>query len=111
MIRDRGRIKWTSMMLPEHVKLLRDWAHEDTYEEQAETDEQQMEQMNMVIGEAMEQGKDVTITYYANHRHNLLIGSIHYYNDWEKKLHVVDRFSDPHYLRLAEIVDVQFADE
>ncbi|TFI48759.1 YolD-like family protein, partial [Diaphorobacter sp. DS2] len=36
MIRDRGRIKWTSMMLPEHVKLLRDWAKEDTYEQKRE---------------------------------------------------------------------------
>ncbi|MDQ0201957.1 hypothetical protein J2S10_005168 [Neobacillus ginsengisoli] len=25
MIRDRDRIKWVSMMLPEHVKLLREY--------------------------------------------------------------------------------------
>ncbi|WP_409297943.1 YolD-like family protein [Peribacillus sp. SCS-26] len=111
MIRDRGRIKWTSMMLPEHVKLLRDWAHEDTFEQQIEPDEQQFEYMNSIIGEAMEGGKGVAITYYANKRHSLVMGTIHYYNDWEKKLHVVDRFNDFHYLRLAEIVDVQLAED
>ena len=47
MIRDRGRIKWVSMMLPEHIKLLRDWVKEDQYEEQKEIDEQQLELMNM----------------------------------------------------------------
>ncbi|HEY4551210.1 MAG TPA: YolD-like family protein, partial [Bacillus sp. (in: firmicutes)] len=25
MIHDRGRIKWVSMMLPEHVRILREW--------------------------------------------------------------------------------------
>lgn len=29
MIRDRGNIKWTAMMLPEHVKELREWMDED----------------------------------------------------------------------------------
>lgn len=28
-IKDRGRIKWTAMMLPEHTERLRDWYNED----------------------------------------------------------------------------------
>lgn len=107
MIRDRGRIKWTSMMLPEHVKMLRDWAHEDTYEERRDLDEQQLEEMNMAIGEAMETGSSVTITYYEKHRHRLLIGTIHHYNEFEQKLHVADKFNEAHYVRLADIVDVR----
>lgn len=110
MIRDRGRIKWTSMMLPEHVKMLRDWAHEDTYEERKALDEQQLEEMNMTIGEAMETGSAVTITYYEKRRHQLLIGTIHYYNEFEQKLHVVDRFNEAHYVRLANIADVRFTE-
>ncbi|RFU65620.1 YolD-like family protein [Peribacillus glennii] len=111
MIRDRGRIKWTSMMLPEHVKLLRDWAQEDTYEERRDLDEQQLEEMNMAIGEAMETGSAVNIIYYENRRHQLLIGTIHYYNELQQKLHVVDRFDEAHYVRLADIVDVRTAGE
>ncbi len=45
MIRDRGRIKWTSLMLPEHVKMLRDWANEDMWEKTKEIDEQKLEEM------------------------------------------------------------------
>ncbi|WP_148795752.1 YolD-like family protein, partial [Rossellomorea marisflavi] len=48
MIRDRGKIKWTSMMLPEHVKMLRDWAEEDSFEKRRELDEQELEMMNEV---------------------------------------------------------------
>lgn len=29
--RDRGKIKWTAMMLPEHIYLLREWQKEDDY--------------------------------------------------------------------------------
>ncbi|ARD46989.1 hypothetical protein SporoP37_01585 [Sporosarcina sp. P37] len=29
--RDRGKIKWTSLMLPEHLERLRDWQREDEY--------------------------------------------------------------------------------
>lgn len=31
--RDRGRIKWTAMMLTEHVQKLKEWMDEDNYEE------------------------------------------------------------------------------
>ena len=28
-IKDRGRIKWTAMMLPEHVEMIREWYEKD----------------------------------------------------------------------------------
>ena len=39
MIRDRGRKKWTAMMLPEHITKLRDWVGKDSYEEKPAIDE------------------------------------------------------------------------
>ncbi|MGG1628650.1 YolD-like family protein [Rossellomorea sp. NRS-1567] len=110
MIRDRGRIKWTSMMLPEHVKLLRDWAKEDTHEKRIELDEQELDRMNEVVSEAMEFGKLVSITHYVKHRHQLSIGTVHHVDSLEGKLHVVDRFEDVHYIPLASIVDIRFFD-
>ena len=62
MIRDRGRIKWTSMMLPEHVKMLREWVQEDEYEQEKVLDEQQLEQMNETILGAMEFNYQVCLT-------------------------------------------------
>jgi hypothetical protein len=111
VIRDRGRIKWTSMMLPEHVKLLRDWAKEDTYEKRIELDEQALEVLNEVVAEAMEFGKPVSITHYVHHRHELLVGSIHHADSLEGKLHVVDRDGKVHYIRLSGISDIRFSEE
>ncbi|WP_174734229.1 YolD-like family protein [Mesobacillus harenae] len=111
MIRDRGRIKWTSMMLPEHVKMLRDWADEDSYEQEKVVDEQYLEQMNEIILEAMECNKPVMITYYCSRSYKLVLGKIHYWDEPGQKLHVVDRFEDVHRIRMLDIADVRHADE
>ncbi|MBG9448751.1 hypothetical protein ABE67_05345 [Cytobacillus firmus] len=110
MIRDRGRIKWTSMMLPEHVKLLRDWAKEDTYEQKRELDEQKLEYMNEILSEAMEFQKNVTLTHYRGRNYEL-IGSIHYWDDLGQKLHVVDRFGEIHRISINDIADARFTEE
>ena len=106
MIKDRGNIKWTSLMLPEHVGMLREWAKEDTYEQRAVLDEQQLEDMDRIIGEMMEDRHLASIMHYENKRHHLLIGHIHYYDEMKKKLHVVDRFNAVHYIKLENISDV-----
>jgi hypothetical protein len=100
MIRDRGRIKWTAMMLPEHVKMLRDWVKEDTYEEKKEMDEQQLERMNELLSEAMECDQLVTITHYHNQKYEMVIG----------KLHVVDRFEEVHHISIEDIADARITE-
>ncbi|WP_246942435.1 YolD-like family protein [Bacillus pinisoli] len=91
MIRDRGNIKWTAMMLPEHVKLLRDWAKEDEYETKPELDEQKLEQMNEVICEAMAYGAELSITYFNQTHHLTIRGTIHYVDEIQQKLRVVSK--------------------
>lgn len=110
MIRDRGRIKWTSMMLPEHVKLLRGWASEDAYETKKEVDEQHLEAMNEVIFEAMEFQKTVTITHYRKRNYELVVGQIHYWNELHQELHIVDRFEEVHRIPLSSIADVRLTE-
>lgn len=110
MIRDRGKMKWTSMMLPEHVKLLRDWANEDAYEKVKEVDEQYLEVMNETISEAMEFGSSTMITHYYNRKYELVIGHIHYWDTLNGKLHVVDEFGEVHQIALSSIADVRLTD-
>lgn len=50
--RDRGKIKWTALMLPEHVGLLREWQAEDDYVERPELSEWDLES----IQEELERG-------------------------------------------------------
>lgn len=110
MIRDRGKIKWTSMMLPEHVKLLRDWANEDAFEQAREVDEQYLEVMNETIFEAMEFEKMVAVTYYHQHKYEIAMGYIREWDELNQKLHVVDSFKETHRIPLQSIADVRFAD-
>ena len=107
MIRDRGRIKWTSMMLPEHVKLLRDWAETDSYEKEKELDEQKLEEMNHLLLTALEEHQAVMITHYRYQKHELIIGQIHYWDELQQRLHIVDHFGEVHRVPLTSIVDVQ----
>lgn len=109
MIRDRGRIKWTSMMLPEHVKMLRDWAREDEEEKERELDEQQLEQMNETVLEAMEFNHPVAITYYRQRKYELVVGTIHYLDEIPGRIHVVDSFGEIHRIGLSTIADIRIA--
>lgn len=88
MLRDRGRIKWTSMMLPEHVKLLRDWAEEDKQEQKKELDEQELEEMNQLLEEAIQTNHSLSFTYFENHRYKTVTGRIHKVDFYQKSLYV-----------------------
>ncbi len=90
MIRDRGNIKWTSMMLPEHVKLLRDWSEADAYQEKPELDEQQLEQFNETICRAMEEHAELIFTYYKDHFFHTCSGYVHYIDPTLHMLRIVD---------------------
>lgn len=94
------------MMLPEHVKLLRDWAKEDNDVTKPQLDEQHVDYMNEQIGEAMEIGSEVTITYYEKKRYHLFIGTIHHVDPIKSRLHVVDKFGEASYLPLENILDI-----
>ncbi|MBT2698852.1 YolD-like family protein [Bacillus sp. ISL-40] len=110
MIRDRGRIKWTSMMLPEHVKLLRDWVKEDRYEQKREMDEQQLELMNGILSEAIEYDQYVTITHYRNRNYEIVIGKIHYWDELTQRLHVIDRFDEVHRIPMDAMADIRMTE-
>jgi YolD-like protein len=66
-------------MLPEHVKELRLYIHEEYHDVQETTlDEQQMEEMNEMILEAMEYTLPLELTLYKNKRFHTITGYVHY---------------------------------
>ncbi|MFS0643929.1 YolD-like family protein [Siminovitchia sp. 179-K 8D1 HS] len=103
MIRDRGNIKWNSLMLPEHVKMLREWAQEDTWDEKKELDEQKLEQLNEVAEEAMKLGKEVNITYFSHHHTQQLSGRIHCFDPMKKEFRIVARSGRVHHISIEQI--------
>lgn len=54
MIKDRGNIKWASMMLPEHLELLREYK-EEQMEQPRELTEWELEELQKTINQALNQ--------------------------------------------------------
>lgn len=61
MNKDRGTIKWNAMMLPEHVKLLREWQSEDMLVEKPELDEWALQEMSEQLATAYEQQLEIEL--------------------------------------------------
>lgn len=66
MLKDRGSIKWTSLMLPEHVELLKNLWQEDKKTVKPILDEQELELLNERIIDAASSKKEVTLSVYEN---------------------------------------------
>jgi hypothetical protein len=112
MIRDRGRIKWTSLMLPEHVKMLRDWANEDMWEKTKEIDEQKLEEMNETMKRAIELKQKVAVYHYNNNEYHyeVVTGTIHSYDLIIKELQLIDEKGEIHEISLKQINDIDLVD-
>jgi hypothetical protein len=90
-IRDRGNIKWSSLMLPEHVKELRRYINEKYYDiPEPSIDEQQLEEMNKLILEAMEYNIPLTFIIYKNRRLIAINGHIHFIDSIKMQFRIVD---------------------
>jgi len=76
--RDRGRIKWTALMLPEHVEQLKMWQQEENIAEIKEPDEQQLEEWNYRIASAMELNTPLCITFRKNGELFNEVGLVHH---------------------------------
>jgi hypothetical protein len=106
MIKDRGNIKWTAMMLPEHVALIKKLWRDDAKLQKPFLDEQQLVEINEVICEAMEFNHMLKFTYYSRGEYKYVIGCVHHFDHINKKLHIKDETNHPDALYITEIIAV-----
>ncbi|MGD7047694.1 YolD-like family protein [Rossellomorea marisflavi] len=87
-IRDRGRIKWTAMMLPEHVKELRDMWEQFEREEKPINDLFTISENEERINYAMEYNLAIMFKVWRDlpGRCEEFTGRVHYINPSDKKL-------------------------
>jgi hypothetical protein len=52
----------------------------------------------------------VTITHYRNRNYEIVIGKIHYWDELTQRLHVIDRFEEPHRIPIDAIADIRMTD-
>ncbi|MDM5197879.1 YolD-like family protein [Fictibacillus enclensis] len=106
MLKDRGGIKWTSLMLPEHVKALREFDWDLTKIERPVLDEQQLEEINETICAAMEFNNAVKIMYYKAGRNETINGHIHYLDVHNKQVRLVTKGEDIARINFSDITEV-----
>jgi len=68
MIRDRGNIKWTAMMLPEHVARLQKWKNKDNYTERPELNEWDLQAIQEALELAYKRKCETLIKIWDNGR-------------------------------------------
>jgi len=111
MLRDRGRIKWTAMMLPEHVRLLREWQKEDGLPNRKEPDEQQLEEWEFLLSEAMEWNKPVTIRYWKYGQPHEVKGHVHCSHNLTETLRIVTPDGEAKVIPLRDIERISGVDK
>ncbi|TCP31748.1 YolD-like protein [Scopulibacillus darangshiensis] len=110
MVQDRGSIKWVSLMLPEHVKMLRDWQDEEEHPRavQPALDEQKNEELNLAVYEALHHDLAVRFTYIEHGAYKALKGQIQTINEVTRQLKIIDAADRKHLLKIDAILDISF---
>ncbi len=101
--RDRGNIKWNALMLPEHVKLLREWQAEDKKIAKPRLDEWQIEEMNNQLQYAYEQKLPIILNFWREDAYYTLTSKLLRFDNTVKKLY----FSTGEVIHIDEIVHVE----
>ncbi|MGE7020396.1 YolD-like family protein [Solibacillus cecembensis] len=76
MIQDRGNIKWTAMMLPEHLELLREYKQADHVEPIKVLTEWELEELQQTIDQAINQQLDIKLNVWENGKYTQWTGII-----------------------------------
>ncbi|WP_281659142.1 YolD-like family protein [Halobacillus sp. Cin3] len=74
--RDRGTIKWTSLMLPEHVEMIKQVWKEDERIEKPILDDQQLEEIGLKLQIALKDGLPVEVRYHNGFDFTYLLAKV-----------------------------------
>ncbi|KQL33470.1 hypothetical protein AN959_17420 [Psychrobacillus sp. FJAT-21963] len=104
-VKDRGNKKWVAMMLPEHLKLIREYVDNQKKIPKPELDEWDLDIIQENIQIAMKRNVDVEVKTWKNGEFNYQIGSIFWVDLKGRTIEMEDVFKS-YVIQLDEIVDV-----
>lgn len=108
-IRDRGKIKWTALMLPEHVGLLREWQKEDDYIKRPELTEWDMQEIQEQLESAMLRKCMTKVNVWKNGKVIKYQGTIEEIDIHKHVIHLQDPFEIER-IPALDIIFVQHVD-
>ncbi|UKJ44272.1 YolD-like family protein [Lysinibacillus sp. ACHW1.5] len=93
MLRDRGNMKWTAMMLPEHLVKIREWKQEQFYDKKRELTEWELEEIEQTIQRAFKMQKLVRLTLWEQNKLHDEVGRVTGTDVYKKELLLDTDFS------------------
>ncbi|MCM3217745.1 YolD-like family protein [Niallia taxi] len=107
MIKDRGNIKWTAIMLPEHVAAVKQEIINLEKVNQPLLDEDRLSEIEMLIYEAMEYNLQLEFKLFKKGYIESIIGHTHFIDYIKKEFRIKDKNELTHKIPFQKIVDVQ----
>lgn len=65
-IRDRGIIKWQGLMIPEHVRMIKEWEEANDKVEKPQLDDWELEAIQMEMELAYKRGSSASVKVWRN---------------------------------------------
>lgn len=93
MLRDRGNMKWTAMMLPEHLVEIKKWKKEQFYDKKRELTEWELEEIEQTIQRAWKMQKLVRLTLWDQNKLHDEVGRVTGTDVYKKELLLDTDFS------------------
>lgn len=84
-VNDRGSVKWTAMMMPEHIEMLKGLKREQIKVQKPIIDEQKQEEINFQLTMGFKDNLLVEVKYYEN-------GHFLTFKGYIQRLHYENRF-------------------
>jgi len=106
--KDRGTIKWTSLMLPEHVQMVKKIWKEEEKVQKPVLDEQELEEINFVLHRALHDNLTLDIQYFDDGFLETVRAKLTYINGYEKKISLIEwKSKDKVKLVFDQIISVE----
>lgn len=86
MLKDRGNIKWSGLMIPEHLVEIRKWKQEQFYDKKRELTEWELEEIEQTIQRAFRTRKMLTVTLWSNNHFHDKTGVVTGIDRFKKEL-------------------------
>lgn len=102
-VKDRGTMKWVSLMLPEHVEKLNEVFIE--YKEKPVLDEQKMSEIDRTLKYAIQHRTPLEMTYFYSGEYRTVTSRLEKIDQWRG--FILLKNEDGRKISLTNIIDVQ----
>jgi hypothetical protein len=104
-LHDRGNIKWSTMMLPEHRQLLIHLKEAQQDVMMKDLTEDKLKEIDQVIRQSLAQGEEIILTYYYRKRYHRITGFVEGYDPLQRQIIIKGRANEQKKIDCSRIID------